>query len=136
MDRTKPSCCRRLFDGEGTSPPGEMPKMDAFVAEERQRARERWNFDFEKEEPLEGRYEWVRVAPPSPPPPAPRARVRGEEGQRPGAGKGADQVAPQDANIKIAETEETVSGGQELGMEAPRTEEGEEQRNSTEQEHD
>lgn len=27
----------------------------------RENARERWNFDFEKEEPLPGRYEWVKL---------------------------------------------------------------------------
>lgn len=27
----------------------------------RENAKERWNFDFEKEEPLPGRYEWVKL---------------------------------------------------------------------------
>ncbi|KAG7198343.1 hypothetical protein KM043_005737 [Ampulex compressa] len=27
----------------------------------REIAKERWNFDFEKEEPLPGRYEWVKI---------------------------------------------------------------------------
>ncbi|XP_019231729.1 PREDICTED: cyclin-dependent kinase inhibitor 3 isoform X2 [Nicotiana attenuata] len=45
--------------------PSEKEIEDFFAVRKKtifKRFREKYNFDFEKEEPLEGRYEWVRIA--------------------------------------------------------------------------
>ncbi|KAG8189522.1 hypothetical protein JTE90_008483 [Oedothorax gibbosus] len=53
--------CRRLFSSEapptGAADPGRF--LRAMEAELRRRDTERWNFDFQKEKPLPGRYLWV-----------------------------------------------------------------------------
>ncbi|CAD1479805.1 unnamed protein product, partial [Heterotrigona itama] len=59
---------RRLFEDDGDE---ETPRSSAvednanYILEEarknRENAKQRWNFDFENEEPLPGRYEWVRL---------------------------------------------------------------------------
>lgn len=67
----KPRVCRRLFPEEeniGDVRNGRDDGIDELTAM-RERDRERWNFDFERGVPLEGRWEWERVSPPSPPPP-------------------------------------------------------------------
>lgn len=70
----KPNVCRRLnFDdvqnhGEYATGTSEGPQMgsESFSIEEEMRshlenAKQRWNFDFEKEIPLEGRWKWEKV---------------------------------------------------------------------------
>lgn len=55
--------CRRLFSSDvpptGAADPGRF--LRAMEAELRRRDTERWNFDFQKEKPLKGRYEWMPV---------------------------------------------------------------------------
>ncbi|XP_060192837.1 cyclin-dependent kinase inhibitor 1-like isoform X3 [Lycium barbarum] len=53
---------RRLFTE--TKMPSEVDQLDEFLAaaekDLHKRFAEKYNFDFAKEEPLEGRYEWIR----------------------------------------------------------------------------
>lgn len=56
--------CRRLFSSEPSSEGGKADPgnfLRAMEVELRRRDTERWNFDFQKEKPLPGRYQWVAV---------------------------------------------------------------------------
>ncbi|KYB27934.1 Cyclin-dependent kinase inhibitor 1-like Protein [Tribolium castaneum] len=55
---------RRLFQSEENE--NVHPDLIDLLEESRQRAAEKWNFDFVNEVPLEGDWEWERV-PPTPP---------------------------------------------------------------------
>ncbi|KAJ8919339.1 hypothetical protein NQ315_003923 [Exocentrus adspersus] len=59
----KPNVCRRLDFGtdaeEGTEDFAFL--LDEDLEQRKQTAREKWNFDFENEVPLEGDWEWERV---------------------------------------------------------------------------
>ncbi|EZA50613.1 cyclin-dependent kinase inhibitor 2 isoform X2 [Ooceraea biroi] len=56
---------RRLFQDTDDNNDGEGDNFVNRLLEEDRRQKElckqRWNFDFEKEEPLPGRYEWVKL---------------------------------------------------------------------------
>lgn len=54
---------RRLIFGATTTQPN-LEDLAQITKEERQRQMEKWNFDFVNEIPLEGDWEWERVAPP------------------------------------------------------------------------
>ncbi|KAJ9600774.1 hypothetical protein L9F63_001054, partial [Diploptera punctata] len=75
----KSRVCRRLFndenDGEENTT-GEIDNLENLIKEELQRDREaamrRWNFDFENEVPLPGRWVWEREPPADVPPENPQ----------------------------------------------------------------
>lgn len=64
---------RRLFDDDDDDDDEREPGLYSGVEDNlvnrvfeearksRETAKQRWNFDFEKEEPLPGRYEWVKL---------------------------------------------------------------------------
>lgn len=62
----KESVSKKLTFGATTSQPSASPnRMDlSQMTEEEQRQKEKWNYDFKNDTPLEGNWEWKRVAPP------------------------------------------------------------------------
>ncbi|XP_037070277.1 cyclin-dependent kinase inhibitor 1B-like [Pollicipes pollicipes] len=57
--RPPPSCRRRLFAATCPDSDSRLLRDELQAIYERQRLR--WNFDFEREEPLPGRYQWEYV---------------------------------------------------------------------------
>ncbi|KAF8770323.1 cyclin-dependent kinase inhibitor 1B-like [Argiope bruennichi] len=64
--RSGAGVCRRLFAND----PSERADPSVFLKrmedQLRQRDKERWNFDFQTETPLAGRYQWMPVSAPAP----------------------------------------------------------------------
>ncbi|XP_075234571.1 uncharacterized protein LOC142332177 [Lycorma delicatula] len=67
---SRSNVCRRLFfseEDEQRFPAGHEDNaansLLEIIRRDNQRAREKWNFDFETETPLEGRWEWTEVLP-------------------------------------------------------------------------
>ncbi|XP_036433422.1 cyclin-dependent kinase inhibitor 1Ba [Colossoma macropomum] len=62
-DHTRPPVCRNLFGGGGAADAAELRRDCAEQLREMARAqRDKWNFDFARDEPLSpGQYEWEAV---------------------------------------------------------------------------
>lgn len=63
-NRRKPNVCRKLDFGGDSNDKGlndPMALSEEDLEQHRQRAIEKWNFDFENEVPLEGDWQWEKV---------------------------------------------------------------------------
>jgi hypothetical protein len=78
MQRKPPACRRLNFDdvqsngaignSEGSAGTGnENPNIQEEMRSQLETAKRRWNFDFENEVPLEGRWQWEKVLGSEPP---------------------------------------------------------------------
>lgn len=57
---------RRLFQDDQTLEIDCIPNtVTEVIQQSNEAAKQKWNFDFEKEEPLEGDWEWERVGEPN-----------------------------------------------------------------------